>query len=455
MNIPLELIYLFILLITILIVFVLYKRPIYEAMFIGFLVMVIALGRYDRLLYYLFKPTTNTLFYAIVAFLSLAFIFGETHVVKYVIDFILAIVGRFKGGAGWVALISSTFMAALSGTGPGNVAATGVFTIPTMINTKFPRELAATTEMAASSLGPCIPPSGTILLAFGVLDSLFPGRYPLSTYWMAVWGVGLWYIFQRGLTLYGFIRYYNVEAVPVEDRPDLKETLTKGWKALLVPLIIFIPLFLDFQLKDTFFTDRLGSDGASALSSSVILMTPGVAAIYALIISRNDIEGGLTPVSIFKLFKKSISQIVPVAATVYFAYCLSELFGEAKIGEALGEYIGTFNMSKLQISLFFPMFTAFLGMFITGSAQVAIFGPMILGGLVAVGVNPLLAAAVLPSITGSLDGMTPPLALAMYAAMGIAGSKMRETSVLALIWVFMHLVFAILILVGVLPVLFI
>ena len=68
MNIPLELIYLFILLITILIVFVLYKRPIYEAMFIGFLVMVIALGRYDRLLYYLFKPTTNTLFYAIVAF---------------------------------------------------------------------------------------------------------------------------------------------------------------------------------------------------------------------------------------------------------------------------------------------------------------------------------------------------------------------------------------------------
>lgn len=455
MAMPVELIYLFVLLITIVIVFVFYKRPIYEAMFVGFLVMVVALGRFDRMLFYMIKPATNTLFYAIVAFLSLAFIFGETNVVKYVIDFILAIVGRFKGGAGWVALISSTFMAALSGTGPGNVAATGVFTIPAMINTKFPRELAATTEMSASSLGPAIPPSGTILLAFGVLDSLYPGVYQLSSFWMAVWGVGIWFIIQRAFVLYGFIRYYKVEAIPVEERPDIKETIEKGWKALLVPLIIFVPLFLDFKFKETFFTSRLGADGASALSSSVILFTPGVAAIYALLISKDDFEGGLTFNTIFNLFKRGISQIVPVAATVYFAYCLSELFGEANVGATLGDYIASFNMTKVQLAIFFPVLTAFLGMFITGSAQVAIFGSMIVAGLSVVGVNPLLAAAMLPGITGSLEGMTPPLALAMYTAMGIAQSKMKETSILALIWVVWHLLFAILMLVGILPVPFI
>lgn len=452
MAMPVELIYLFVLLITIVVVFVFYKRPIYEAMFVGFLVMVVALGRFDRMFYYMIKPSTNTLFYAIVAFLSLAFIFGETNVIKYVIDFILAIVGRFKGGAGWVALISSTFMAALSGTGPGNVAATGVFTIPAMINTKFPRELAATTEMSASSLGPCIPPSGTILLAFGVLDSLYPGKYDLSTFWMAVWGVGTWFIIQRAITLYGFVRYYKVEAIPVEERPDLKETLSKGWKALLVPLIIFVPLFLDYKLKDTFFTSRLGEDGAKALSGSVILFTPGVASIYALFISRDELDGGLKPKAVFNLFKKGISQIVPVAATVYFAYCLSELFGEANMGAALGEYIASFNMSRTQLAIFFPVLTAFLGMFITGSAQVAIFGSMIVAGLATAGVNPLLAAAMLPGITGSLEGMTPPLALAMYTAMGIAQSNMKETTILAIIWVLLHLLFAILMLVGILPV---
>ncbi|HHV38942.1 MAG TPA: TRAP transporter large permease subunit, partial [Tepidimicrobium sp.] len=161
LGMPIELIYLIALLVTIVIAFILFKRPIYEAMFIGYLVMVIILKRYDMLVEYLIKPSTNTLFYAIVAFLSLAYVFEQTDVVKDIINFILSLVGRFRGGAGYVSLLSSTFMAALSGTGPGNVAATGVFTIPAMIHTNFPRALAATVEMSASSLGPMIPPSGT------------------------------------------------------------------------------------------------------------------------------------------------------------------------------------------------------------------------------------------------------------------------------------------------------
>lgn len=454
-GIPIELLYLFVLLVTILIVFTVFKRPIYEAMFFGYLVMIIILGQVDKFIHYLIIPSTNTLFYAIVAFMSLAFIFSETDVVDVIIDFVLSIVGRFKGGAGYVSLIASTFMAALSGTGPGNVAATGVFTIPTMIRTGFPKELAATVEMSASSLGPMIPPSGTILLAFGALESIFPGQYELSTFWMAIWGVGIWFIVQRFLTLYIFCRRYKVSPIPKEEIPKLGATLKRGWKSLLVPVIIFLPLYLDFKFGDTFFVKRLGEDGAKAFSSSVILFTPGVAAIYSLIISRDKIEGGLNFKNIFNIFKRGISAITPVAATVYFAYSISNLFGDANVGATLGEYVASFNMSRLQLAIFFPIFTTFLGMILPGSSQIAIFGVGIIGALSAVGINPLLVAAMLPAITGALEGMTPPLALAMYAAMGISGSKMKETSILALIWVFAHLVLAILILSGILPVAFI
>lgn len=453
--IPVELIYLFVLLITIVIVFIFLKRPIYEAMFAGFIVMVFVLGQADKLLYYLIKPSTNTLFYAIVAFMSLAFIFGQTDVVDVIIDFVLSIVGRFKGGAGYVSLIASTFMASLSGTGPGNVAATGVFTIPTMIRTNFPRALAATVEMSASSLGPMIPPSGTILLAFGALDIIFPGQYDLSTFWMAVWGIGIVFILQRFLTLYLFCRAFKVSPVPREEIPKMKDTLKRGWKALLVPLIIFLPLYLDFRFNDTFILSRLGEEGAKAFSSSVILFTPGIAAIYSLIISKDNIEGGLTFKTVFNLFKRGVSQITPVAATVYFAYCISNLFGDANVGASLGEYVDSFSMTKLQLVIFFPIFTTFLGMILPGSSQIAIFGTGIIGALAAVGVNPLLVAAILPAITGALEGMTPPLALAMYAAMGISGSGMRETSILALIWVVVHLILAIIILSGIIPIPFI
>lgn len=454
MGIPIELMYLFVLLIAIVVVFIFYKRPIYEAMFVGYVVMVAVLGQYDKFFHYLLSPSTNTLFYAIVAFLTLAFIFGETNVVDVIIDFILSLVGRFRGGAGYVSLLSSTFMAALSGTGPGNVAATGVFTIPSMIRTGFPRHLAATVEMSASSLGPMIPPSGTILLAFAALDTVFPDQYDMSSFWMAVWGVGIWFILQRFITLFLFCRKYKVSPVPKEEIPKIGETLKKGWKALLVPLLIFLPLYLDFKFKDTFFTNRLG-EGAGAFSSSVILFTPGVAAIYSLIISRDEIEGGFSLSNIFNTFKKGIAQITPVAATVYFAYCISNLFGDADVGATLGEYVASFEMSKWQLVLFFPIFTTFLGMILPGSSQIAIFGAGIVGALAAVGINPILIAAMLPAITGALEGMTPPLALAMYAAMGIAESKMKETSILALVWVFAHLAVAIIMLAGIIPVPFI
>lgn len=450
-GIPLELLYLFALLITIVVVFIFLKRPIYEAMFIGFVVMIFLLGETDKFLYYLMKPSTNTLFYAIVAFMSLAFIFGQTNVVNTIINFILSIVGRFRGGAGAVSLIASTFMASLSGTGPGNVAATGVFTIPAMIRTNFPRELAATVEMSASSLGPMIPPSGTILLAFAALDTVFPGTYELSTFWMVVWGVAFWFILQRFITLYIFCRKYKVTPVAKEEIPSMKETLKDGWKSLLVPIIIFLPLFLDFKFNDTFILARLGEEGAKAFSSSVILFTPGIAAIYSLLISKDDIEGGISFVNIVNLFKKGIRQIVPVAATVYFAYCISNLFGDLNIGAKLGDYVESFNMTKMQLIVFFPIFTTFLGMILPGSSQIAIFGAGIIGSLSAVGINPLLVAAMLPAITGALEGMTPPLALAMYAAMGIAESEMKETSILALIWVGLHLLLAMVMLTGILP----
>lgn len=453
-GIPVELIYLFSLLAIIVVVFVFIKRPIYEAMFIGFLVMSFVLGRSDKIFEFLIKPGTNTLFYAIVAFLTLAFIFGETNVVQAIIDFVLSLVGRFKGGAGYVSLLSSTFMASLSGTGPGNVAATGVFTIPTMIKTNFPPALAATVEMSASSLGPMIPPSGTILLAFGVLDTMYPGKYSLSGFWMVVWGIGAYFILQRVVTLYYYCYKYKVSPMPPEDIPKIRDTLRRDWKALLVPLIIFVPLFLDFRYGSTFFTQRLGESGAKSFSSSVILFTPGVAAAYTLFISRKEIKSGVGIKNLFNLLKRGTKQIVPVAATVYFAYSISYLFGDAKVGENLGVLVDSLNMTRLQLAFLIPIFTTFLGMILPGSSQIAIFGAGIMGALVAVDIHPVLVAAILPAITGALEGMTPPLALAMYAAMGIAKSEIKETSKLALGWVFAHLLVAILIVAGLLPVLF-
>ncbi len=450
---PIEILYIVVLLLLILIVFVGFKRPIYEAMFIGLVVLSLITGNIKNLGKYLIEPSTNTLFFAIVEFLALAYIFSETKVIEDIVNFILSIVGRFRGGAGYASLISSTFMASLSGTGPGNVVADGVFTIPTMIKSNFPRELAATVEMSASSLGPIIPPSGTILLAFGVLDALYPGEFSLSSFWIAVWSVGIWFIAQRLILLYLLCRKYDVKALDKKDIPSVKESFKKGWKALIIPIIILAPFLIDFTIGETFIASRIGEDGAKAFSNSVILFAPGIAAIYTFLIARYD--KSKENIKLTSFFRNSIPHIVPVAVTIYFAYSLSALFSEIDFAQNLGEYINSFKMSGIGLGIFFPIFTMILGMFLPGSSQVAIFGGIIVASLSEVGLNPLLVAAILPAITGGMEGMTPPLALALYPAVGIAEADMKKSMKLALYWVFAHLIVAILIILGILPVPFI
>lgn len=55
-------------------------------------------------------------------------------------------------------------------------------------------------------------------------------------------------------------------------------------------------------------------------------------------------------------------------------------------------------------------------------------------------------------MTGALEGMTPPLALGLFVAMGIAKSSFKETAKLALVWVLTHILITIILLFSILPI---
>ena len=156
---PLEVLYILALLTVIGVTFLVLKRPIYECMFYGFVLMVILTGEYANFFKYIAKTSTDTLFYSIIAFLVLAKILDATHAIDSVVNVVVAIFGRFRGGAAYTAVIGSTFMGALSGSGAGNVATTGVFTIPAMKKSGMPAHLAANIESACSTMGNMIPPA--------------------------------------------------------------------------------------------------------------------------------------------------------------------------------------------------------------------------------------------------------------------------------------------------------
>ena len=444
---PIEILYIFALLAIICATFLIFKRPIYECMFYGYVLMVILTGEYKNFFVHIVNTSKDTLFYSIIGFLVLAKILDATKAIDSVVNILVSVLGRFKGGAAYIAVIASAFMGALSGSGAGNVATTGVFTIPAMKKAGLPAHLAANIESSASTMGNMIPPSGVILAALACYNEFSGAEMSQSAFWIACWGVAIWFILQRIVTVFAFCRYYKVQPMDKADMPSFRKSLKEGWKNLFLPIIILLPFVLDNYFKTTFFADRLG-EGASNLSSCLLLFAPGLAAVYALLVNRKNF--GVK--EIFGTIKNSVSGIVPVGATIFFAYCISNLFSTTNIGTAIGEYIKGFNLPIVALAFIIPFITAVLGMVLPGSAQTKIFGTTIISVFVAAGGNPLIAAIMLPVITGAMEGMTPPLALCMYTAMGIAGSDMRKTTSNCLIWVGLHYLLSVLCLLGLLPI---
>ena len=316
-----------------------------------------------------------------------------------------------------------------------------------MIKSGVPAHLAANIESACSTMGNMIPPAGVILTALACYNEFSGTEMSQSAFWLVCWGIAVWFVLQRLVTTFIFCRYYKVKPMDRADLPSVKAALKAGWKNLLIPIIILLPFILDYFLKPTLYAQRLGP-GAGNMSSSLLLFTPGIAAGYALLVNRKNVPpGGLT-----KAVKDSVSGIVPVGATIFFSYCISNLFSATDIGTEIGGYIQSWNLPVVAIAFIVPMLTAVLGMVFPGSAQTRIFGTTIISVFAAAGGNPLLAAAMLPAITGAMEGMTPPLALCMYTAMGIADSSMKDTTKNCLIWVGIHYILSVICLLGILPI---
>lgn len=451
---PAALIYLAIMLAAIIVWFLLLKRPVYEAVLISFIFLLTITGTWGSVAGYINTGLETSLLYSMTAFCAMSILLTKTKVIDSAIAVILSVLGRVTGGAGYVSVVASAFMGALSGSGPGNVMATGTITIPAMKKSGFPPELAANIESNASYLGNMIPPSGNITAALGALTGMAAygeGYISQAEFWIVLWGCSLWFILQRLLMVFAFCKYYKVAPIAKEDLPGLKETLKKGWQGLLLPIIILLPFVLDYFFKDTFFTDRLGKSGASAMSSSLLIFIGGLASIYAILISKDRKQ--VTPGAIARMFADGIKTIAPAIGVCVIGYMIGAMFTDLNVTDEMLAFMEGMNMGKFGLVLFVCFITCLLGMVIPGSSLVVIFGPVFITILVAKGVNPVLAAAMLPCICGVMCGITPPLGLGMYAGMSLANSDFGKTFRNNLWWVAAQFVLEVIVLMGWLPIL--
>lgn len=448
---PSALIYLGIMLAVIVVWFMILKRPVYEAVLISFIVLLIVTNSWSNMGSYIDAALSTSLLYSMTAFVAMSIILTKTKIIDSCIAIILSVLGRITGGAGYVSVVASSFMGALSGSGPGNVMATGTITIPAMKKSGFPAELAANIESNASCMGNMIPPSSNIVAALGAFTALYPAtNLTTGQFWIILWGISLWFILQRILMVFAFCKYYKVKPMDKEDLPKFKESVKTGWQGILLPVIILLPFLLDYLFKDNFFTSRLGADGAKFMSSSLLLFIPGLVAIITCFLAKDKKQ--VTPHRIAKMFAGGIKSISPTVGVCIIGYMIGAMFSDLDVAGEMKAFIMDLDFSKFGLIIFICLITCFLGMVIPGSSLVVIFGPVFITVLASVGVDPILAAAMLPCICGVMCGITPPLGLGMYAGMTLAESDFGKTFKNNMFWVVAQFLMEVIVLMGWLPI---
>jgi len=176
-------------------------------------------------------------------FIFLFILFGtfleKAGVIKLFNDVSLGLVGRTKGGAAKVSVVSSGFMGMVNGSGVANVLTTGQFTIPLMKRFGYRPAFAGAMEATSSMGGQLMPPVmgaaafimaetiGVSYLEVCVAAAIPAFLYFASAYWMAHLEAG-----RRGLL-----------GLPPDECPSALRAITQGW-ALLLPLVALIGLLL-------------------------------------------------------------------------------------------------------------------------------------------------------------------------------------------------------------------
>jgi TRAP transporter 4TM/12TM fusion protein len=314
----------------------------------------------------------------------------------------LAATGRFPGGPAHAAVAASALFGSLSGTAVANVVSTGVFTIPIIKKVGFKAKFAGGVEAAASTGGQIMPPvMGVVAFLMADITGI-----PYLLIIIAALIPSLMYYASLFVVVLIEAKRLGIERIPESER--VKLTRDDGLKsiAFVVPLGVIIAVLV---------TGRTAQNaGFYALISAFALCLaffPGFR--HPRKWWQALIDSG-----------KTCAILMVIVAAIGFVIGVINMTG---IGLMFAERVLSVASSSLGLALFFVMLACLvMGMGVpTGAAYLMI--AIVLGPVLhRLGLS-LMAAHLFVVYFGVLSVVTPPVALAAFAAAPIAEANPMET----------------------------
>ena len=311
---------------------------------------------------------------------------------KRLIDFADEIVGSVPGGLGVIAILTSMFFAAISGSGPATVAALGGILIPAMKEAKYDIRYAAALMATAGAIGIIIPPSSP--------PKVYAVQAEVSVGNMFMGGFIPGFLFGIALIILNFIISKKHGYKGVKRERNLK-TIWRAFKsaffALLMPVII------------------LGGIYGGVFTPTE---AAGVSVVYGFIVGAffyKELK-----------FKDVPSMLVKAAigsATVLFiimgASAFSYIIVSQGVPAALVKWVSAATSNKFIILLLINILLLIAGCFLDASSAIIVLVPLLLPLATAVGVNPLHFGIIMV-VNLAIGLITPPVGLDLFVACNIA-----------------------------------
>ncbi|MEQ1405367.1 TRAP transporter permease [Neorhizobium sp. Rsf11] len=330
------------------------------------------------------------------------------------------VAGRYAGGPAKVSIFGSALFGMISGSSVANTVTVGSLTIPAMIRLGYKRTFAAAVESASSTGGQITPPIMGAA-AFLMIEFL---NLPYTTIILAAIVPAFMHFFGVLIQVHFEAKRNGLRGMTREELPDLKEAFKRDWPTV-IPLVVLIGVLLSG------YTPYLAAFWGITLCVAVGLLNPRRR------MSFTEVFEGLRDGAKYALAvgaaAATVGIIVGVVTLTGVGFKISYIVTStaAQMATFVGTLVPAAWFGPQTLTLLFTLIMTgvvciLMGCGIPTTANYIIMATIAAPTLGLLGVEPIVAHFFV-FYYGVLADITPPVALAAYAAAGMAGADPFKT----------------------------
>lgn len=349
----------------------------------------------------LYSGVDNFPLLAIPCFIVAGSLMEHGGITRHIINVVKRPAANMYGGLGIATILACMFFSAISGSGPGTVAAVGSLLIPAMIKQGYSKEYAGAVSSSGGSLGILIPPSNPMIIYAVIANVSVTGMFMAGMIPGLIIGVSqclvAWYIARKN--------NYKGEAGEFNWKQFGKECWDAKW-SLATPLVILGGIY---------------SGMFTPVEASV------VAVFWGLLV------GGLIYRELNS--KKILTALVDgvmIGGTVLVIVGTSTMFGQLltleQVPVKLASLITSISENKFVVMLLLICVFYALGMFMETLSTIIILTPILLPVVVGLGIDPIHFGVIFV-VTNEIAFLTPPLGVNLFVASKLSGVSLERLSI--------------------------